>query len=173
MLRCVSSSALCWTSSIFLHCHSSMSMGYPTFQTRHFARTSRATCSPQLYPIVLTAVCLTFLPPAAAEIYFTDEPGSCQIIGDPDVYGTLNPPKLLDISSAMIRHWYTTGILPSFHFRCSLHHCQSAGRSERSPRPLQCLQHCSSHQSLAQCSSHSTNRMIHCLLPRCKHPLQR
>jgi hypothetical protein len=36
---------------------------------------------------VLVVTLLAFLPPAAANTYFTEEPGSCQIIGDVDVYG--------------------------------------------------------------------------------------
>ena len=58
--------------------------------TSHFAITSRPTFGSQLCSGALAAVLLTFLPVAAADTYFTDEPGSCQIIGDPDIYGTFN-----------------------------------------------------------------------------------
>jgi hypothetical protein len=35
-----------------------------------------------------SCILLLFLPTTQANTYFTDEAGSCQIIGDPDVYGT-------------------------------------------------------------------------------------
>lgn len=51
---------------------------------------------------------------ANASTHFSDEPGSCQIIGNVDVYGIYYLPYILNISLTTIhRDWHPTGLLPS------------------------------------------------------------
>jgi len=70
--------------------------------------TSWVTFNPQLCPRTLFVALLVFLPLVAADTHFTGEPGSSQIVGDPDVYGivydgdfTFNSPHLVSASLAI------------------------------------------------------------------------
>ncbi|KAH8771216.1 hypothetical protein F5882DRAFT_465435 [Hyaloscypha sp. PMI_1271] len=49
--------------------------------------TSRLKHGSKLAKSAVLVVLLAFFPSAAANTYFTDEPDSCRIIGDVDVYG--------------------------------------------------------------------------------------
>jgi hypothetical protein len=88
--------------------------------------TSRLKHGSKLAKSPVLVVLLVFFPSAAANTYFTDEPDSCRIIGDVDVYGV---PQIHGYYTKLLtacRNWYSVGVLSTIHRGSPLRHWHTA-----------------------------------------------